>query len=223
MVIRFIIGLVCTYLAIVPFIASAESGSIYESVPKNVDSTARYLFFLHGKIVEQKGVPASSKKYGDYEYMKMLQIFADAGFEVISEARSKGADINDYSSKISDSVEKLIDAGIPAKNITVSGFSKGGRMTLLISSLLENKDVNFVVLAGCRTSDIDNLGLSPIGRIMSIYDSNDDTFGTCAEIFASGGDDLITNELVLSIGDGHRVFYQPLDEWVQPMIKWAKQ
>jgi hypothetical protein len=210
-------------ISMLSYSSLADSGSIHESVPSKIDPTSRYLFFLHGKIVEKKGVPASSKKYGDYEYKEMLQTFADDGFEVISEARSKGTDIHDYSSEITESVEKLINAGTPAKNITVSGFSKGGRMTLVISSLLDNKDVNFVVLAGCRTSDIDNLGLNPVGKVLSIYDSNDDKFESCSKIFAAGDESLKSNELVLSIGDGHGVFYQPMDEWVQPMLKWAKQ
>ena len=205
------------------YASSAFAGSIHEAVPSNVDLDKRYLFFLHGKIVEKKGVPARSKKYGAYKYRKMLKVFAGEGFEVISEARSKGTDIFDYSSEVIEDVEKLISTGVPAKNITVAGFSKGGRMTLVVSSLLDNKDVNFVVLAGCRSTDIDNLGLSPTGRVLSIYDSNDDKFESCSEIFSAGGEGLESNEIVLEIGDGHGVFYQPMDEWVNPLVSWAKQ
>ena len=89
--------------------------------------------------------------------------------------------------------------------------------------MVNNKDVNYVVLAGCRTTDIDNLGLNPVGKVLSIYDSHDDKFESCAEIFAAGDEDLKSNELVLSVGDGHGVFYQPMDEWIQPMLKWARQ
>lgn len=206
-------------VGILSYSSATYSGSIHESVPSQIDPASRYLFFLHGKIVEKKGVPARSKKYGDYEYRGMLQTFADSGFEVISEARGKGTDIHDYSSEVAAGVEKLISAGVPAKNITISGFSKGGRMTLVISSLVGNTDVNYVVLAGCRTSDIDNLGLNPVGKVLSIYDSNDDKFESCAEIFASVEDGLTSSELVLNVGDGHGVFYQPMSEWVQPMLK----
>ena len=199
------------------------AGSVQESIPINPNIKARYLFFLHGKIIEKKGDPATSKKYGDYEYQKMLKVFNEAGFEVISEARSNGTDINDYSAKVADDVDKLIGSGVPAKNITISGFSKGGRMTLVVSSLLDIKNVNYVVLAGCRSNDIDNLDLSPTGRVLSIYDSYDDTFESCAEIFSAGEEDLISKEIVLNIGDGHGVFYTPVDEWVLPLISWAKQ
>jgi hypothetical protein len=152
----------------------------------------------------------------------MLKTFSSEGFEVISEVRSKGTDIFDYSYQVAADVEKLISAGVSGKNITVSGFSKGGRMTLVVSSLLENAEVNYVVLAGCRTPDIGNLDLSPVGRVLSIYDSNDDKFESCSEIFATASEGLEANEIVLNIGDGHGVFYRPLDDWVQPMVKWAK-
>jgi hypothetical protein len=203
--------------------SAAYSGSIQESTPSNPSPDARYLFFLHGKIVEKKGVPARSKKFGDYKYREMLITFADAGFEVISEARSSGTDIHDYSEKVAGDVNKLISAGVPAKNITISGFSKGGRMTLVVSSLLGNKDVNYVVLAGCRSSDIDNLYLNPAGRILSMYDSSDDSFESCSKIFSAGGEGLVTKEIVLEIGGGHGVFYKPIDEWVKPLVSWASQ
>ena len=158
---------------------TAYAGSIQESIPSSPNTESRYLFFLHGKIVEKKGDPATSKKYGDYEYQGMLTTFEEAGFEVISEERSSGTDIHDYSAKVADDVDTLISSGVPAKNITISGFSKGGRMTLVASSLLDNKNINYVVLAGCRSSDIDNLDLSPNGRILSIYDSYDDALLYC--------------------------------------------
>lgn len=199
------------------------AGSIQESIPSSPDIESRYLFFLHGKIVEKKGDPATSKKYGDYEYQKMLKTLSEAGFEVISEVRASGTDINDYSAKVADDVDALISSGVSAKNITISGFSKGGRMTLVVSSLIGNKNINYVVLAGCRSSDIENLDLSPTGRVLSIYDSYDDSFESCAEIFSAGGEGLISKEIVLEIGDGHGVFYTPLEEWVLPLVSWAKQ
>ena len=201
----------------------AYSGSIHESLPNNIDPEKRYLFFLHGKIIEKKGVPARSKKYGSYEYREMLKTFSSGGFEVISETRGKYTDILEYSSQVAADVEKLIGAGVPGKNITVSGFSKGGRMTLVVSSLLGDRNVNYVILAGCRSTDIDGYDLRLVGRVLSIYDSNDDKFESCSEIFSAGGDGLEANEIVLSVGDGHGVFYRPLDEWVKPMIEWAKQ
>ena len=126
---------------------------IHTSTPTSINAESRYLFFLHGKIVEKKGIPATSRRYGDYDYLDMLDTFASNGFNVISETRSSGTDVHDYAFKITDQVVELIRSGVPASHITVSGFSKGGRMTMIVSSILNNKDINYVVLAGCRLSN----------------------------------------------------------------------
>jgi predicted esterase len=201
----------------------ANSGSIYESVPGSIDPAKRYLVFLHGNIVEKKGLPASSKRYGKYEYSDMLKRFSSEGFEVISEVRKKDTDILDYSARVAEDVKKLVAAGVPGKNITVSGYSKGGRMALVVSTLLNNREVNYIVLAGCRSSDISAHHLKPVGRVLSIFDSNDDEFESCSEIFSAGGEGLVSNEIILHVGSGHGLFYSPADEWVLPMIEWAKQ
>jgi predicted esterase len=201
---------------------SKYSNLIHSSTPDNINKKSHYLFFMHGKIVEKKGLPASSRRYGDYEYQNILDTFASNGFNVISEARSHRTDIYDYATDVAEKVEQLLNSGVPASHITVSGFSKGGRMTLVVSSLLNNKDLNYVVLAGCRTSDIEKFILNPSGRVLSIFDSNDDSFESCSEIFSEGKDNLYSREIILNTGDGHGAFYSAMPEWVTPMIEWAK-
>ena len=202
---------------------SALASDLLTAPPDEVSQTDRYLFFMHGKIVEKKGVPARSKKYGSYEYKKILNLIAENDLVVISEARGKDTDIYNYSSKIVEQVNGLISKGVPPKNITVSGFSKGGRMTAIVSSLLANKDINYVILAGCRESDISQYDIQLSGRILSIYDKNDDSFGSCNTLFATGSDNVVNNEIVLTIGKGHGVFYSPRNEWIEPVVEWAKQ
>lgn len=199
----------------------ARAGDIHTSVPASIDPSRHYLFFMHGKIVEKKGNPARSRKYGLYKYDSMLKRFARAGLEVISEEREKGTRMREYAPQVAAGVQQLISAGVPAGNITVAGFSKGGRMTLMVATQLSNSDINYVVLAGCRSSDIHELELAPAGRILSIYDSRDDSFESCADIFSAGSEGLVSDEIVLDIGDGHGVFYKPLDEWVEPLVAWA--
>ena len=194
---------------------------IHTSTPTSINAESRYLFFMHGKIVEKKGIPATSRRYGDYDYLDMLDTFASNGFNVISETRSSGTDVHDYAFKITDQVVELIRSGVPASHITVSGFSKGGRMTMIVSSILNNKDINYVVLAGCRLSNRYDYDLNPSGRVLSIYDISDDTFGSCSGVFEEGNINLVTNEIVLDTGKGHGVFYTPITEWVKPMMSWA--
>jgi len=61
------------------------------------------------------------------------------------------------------------------------------------------------------------------GNILSIYDSVDDYAGSCQDLFSfSVGKGLSRyDEIVLDIGTGHGILYQPLDEWIIPTVKWA--
>ena len=196
---------------------------IYPTLPDNINKESYYLFFMHGKIVEKKGTPAKSRQYGDYEYHRILSKFASYGFDVISEARNSGTDIYDYASSVAEQVEQLIKADVPPSHITVSGFSKGGRIALVVSSLLNIKDLNYVILAGCRTADIENFNLHASGRVLSIFDASDNRFGSCKEIFSEGKGNLQSREIVLDIGYGHGAFYSPRPSWVNPMMKWVKK
>jgi hypothetical protein len=202
---------------------SVQAGVILDALPDDVSKTDKYLFFMHGNIVEKKGLPAKSKEYGAYEYESMLNAFSNDGLVVISEVRRKDTDINEFASRVAGQVKTLIDKGVPASNITVSGYSKGGRMTAVVSSLLANKQINYVILAGCRESDISEYNLKLTGRVLSIYDKGDDQFGSCSALFETGGEDLVSHEIVLTLGKGHGAFYSPRKEWVEPMVNWAKQ
>src|SRR5689334_21666657 len=69
-----------------------QSGLILKDIPDNIDAKGRYLFYLHGLIVENEGVRPTSPKFGVYEYEEILETFKNRGFIVISEPRPKGTD-----------------------------------------------------------------------------------------------------------------------------------
>lgn len=53
------------------FSQTAFAGEVLNALPATIDPQARYIFFMHGKIVEQKGVAsANSAEYGFYQYKK---------------------------------------------------------------------------------------------------------------------------------------------------------
>ena len=58
---------------------------------------------------------------------------------------------------------------------------------------------------------------------ISFYDASDELAGSCQDLFAySEGKGLAKkDEIVLQVGTGHGILYQPLDEWVIPVIEWA--
>ena len=62
-------------------------------------------------------------------------------------------------------------------------------------------------------------------QIYSLYDSADYEFAGSREdyfAFSEGNGGLSRhNEIVLHIGTGHGILYQPLDEWINPVVQWA--
>ena len=195
--------------------------------PVRIDPDKQYMFYLHGKIIEDQGLSAISPDFGEYEYQAILEQLAGYGFVVISEQRTKDTEGVAYARKISSQIKTLIEAGVPARNITVVGASKGGAIAIYISYFLEDDEVNFVLLAICHPDYVSELIQDEIilhGNVLSIFDKTDEFAGSCQKLFSfSGGKGLSKSaEVVLDIGLGHGMLYQPLDEWMLPVVQWAK-
>jgi hypothetical protein len=196
--------------------------------PDTIDPAKRYLFYLHGKIIEDQGIPAISPDFGEYEYGAILEKLSGFGFVVISEIRSKNADGVAYAQKIAGQVRTLLKAGVPAKNITIVGASKGGGIAIYVSHFLENKEMNFVIMAICHPDEVTYLKQNQIflyGNVLSIYDSTDELAGSCKDLFSfSDGKGIARyDEMVLNIGTGHGILFKPLDAWVIPVVQWAEK
>jgi hypothetical protein len=197
------------------------------SFPVTVDPDKRYLFYLHGKIIEDQGLPAVSTDFGEYEYYPILEKLASHGFIVISEQRPKNTDGYRYAQKISGQIDTLLAARIPPEHITVIGASKGAGIAVFISYLLKNQVVNYVLLGTCHPDTIADWKqnrVSLYGNVLAIYDYSDLEYsGSCKEMFRlSAGKGLTRyDEIVLQIGSGHGFLFKPLDAWVLPAVKWA--
>jgi hypothetical protein len=195
--------------------------------PDSIDPAKQYLFYLHGKIIEDQGIPAISPDYGEYEYEAILESLSGYGFVVISEQRPKNADGVKYAKRTAKQVIDLLEAGVPAKNITVVGVSKGSYIAIYVSHFLENEEVNFVILGSCYPDEVEILKQNQIflhGNVLSIYDSVDIYAGSCKELFSlseSHGGLSRHEEIVLNVGTGHGILYKPLDEWILPTVEWA--
>jgi len=210
----------------------AAAGAIsFDEAIRNPDPTGKYLFYLHGAIMEKQGKNATSKRYGVYMYDRIIKHFEDRDLIVIDEVRGK-TNPHKYSSKIVEQIHRLMAAGIPPGNITVSGFSKGGHIALLIASSLRQPDVGFVIMAGCGkgiTARSFNQflkakrGARLKGRIYSIYASSDLEAGSCRDAIAqSSGEGLQFRENRVKTGKGHGLFYQPRPEWIDPTAIFAR-
>ncbi|MGB9591515.1 MAG: hypothetical protein ACPL1K_03250, partial [Candidatus Kryptoniota bacterium] len=144
---------------------------------ESVDSTKQYLFYLHGKIIEDQGIPAVSPDYGEYEYQAILEKLSSYGFVVFSEQRSKNTDSIAYARRIAEQVTTLLDAGVPAENITVVGASQGAWITVYVSHFLENEKLNFVIMSICHPDNVGAFKQNQIflyGNVLSIYDHADE-------------------------------------------------
>lgn len=221
---------VITFLVALLIATNAPAMPFAEAL-KQVDPKAKYLFYLHGAIVETQGKKASNKRYGVYRYDSIVEHFEDRGLTVIEEVRSK-VNPHKYASKITMQVRQLLAAGVPARNITVSGFSKGGYITLLVASSLGNPDVGYVIMAGCGSGErafiFDQFlkkkrGARLKGRIYSIYASSDMEAGSCRPaIEQSNGNGLTFRENRIKTSKGHGLFYQPRPDWIEPTAIFAK-
>jgi len=74
-----------------------------------------------------------------------------------------------------------------------------------------------------RVAELIQSQVALYGNVLSVYDSADQYAGSCAELFEySQGKGLTRHEeIVLQVGTGHGILFQPLDEWVAPVVEWA--
>ena len=85
--------------------------------------------------------------------------------------------------------------------------------------------MNFILLAACSAEDdailIQN-GISLFGNVLSILDSADQVADSCQDLFTYSSTRGLERyeEIVLEVGTGHGIVYQPLDEWVIPAVEW---
>ena len=194
--------------------------------PATVDPDAHYLFYLHGKIIEDQGLLAVSDEYGEYQYMEILETFSGHGFTVISEVRPRDTDSFAYAEHVIAQINDLLAANVLAEHITVVGASKGAGIALLVSHYLANKDVNYVILSICTPEVVQDLidqRNNLYGRVLSIYDSPDEYAGSCRDLLDYSRDKGLTadQEIELHTGLRHGILYQPLDDWVIPSIEWV--
>lgn len=211
----------CLFL-LLPLPAAARPGAVHKDVPRQVDTKARYVVFLHGRIVEDKGPRPTHEQFGVYEYRQILDRLAAEGFQVISEARPQGTDIERYAAKVASQVQKLLRAGVPPERVSVVGFSKGGGIAILTSSLLRNDRVNFVFLAACGDWIFEQTRVRPSGRVLSIYEVSDRLGVSCKPLFDRGTPGMRKKEIRIQTGKEHGAFFQPRPEWLRPLVEWLR-
>ncbi|MGW8193112.1 MAG: alpha/beta hydrolase [Desulforhopalus sp.] len=197
-----------------------EETIILQVPPEKPDCSKRYLFYLHGLIVEMAGTRPKSEEHGYYEYDLILKELARTGCIVISEVREKNTQIEAYAEKIANQIKQLVQKGVPAANIIVVGASKGGIIAAYVSNGLQDKEVNYLILAGLFEKCLVDADLKLYGKVLSIHDRADSQSMT-PEIYFDRSKGLGNfQKIVLNLDIGHGLIYRPYREWLDPMLTW---
>jgi hypothetical protein len=143
-----------TALMVAALSAPAFAGDIHNDVPEKVDPAKHYLIYLHGGWPEIRPITDPHPKHGLFDYEGVLAGLAVQDFEVISELRREKTNLRRYArTSVIPQITALIEKGVPANQITIAGFSKGGNMVLVLSVLAKLPELNFVNMAGCGTGN----------------------------------------------------------------------
>ena len=214
--------LLCGLLLLAGCASPPRAGDVIGDAPARPDPSARYLFYLHGRIIEDEGERPTHPQFGTYEYRGVLQALADSGFVVISEPRDPGTDVAAYAEGVVERVRGLLDAGVPAEHVTVVGFSKGGGIAVHTSTQLAEPEVRFALLAACGDGVFDP-SLRVSGRILSVVEATDELAApSCGPLFTHARDVRERSEVTVETGERHGAFYRPRTEWLGPVVTWAR-
>lgn len=201
------------------------------NLPSVINPSARYVFFLHGKIVEKHGTYGRHRCFGIYDYHGIVKSFINQGFVVISEVRPKGTKLDKYAGKIERQIKTLLAYGLSPEQITVVGFSKGSAIALLVSTKLKDFGINFVLMSGCTHNGthvpdknvIDQSVHSMHGRFLHIYDVSGQKCDVCQRILKNVSAKVTFKEMMIKNGLGHGLFYRPRKDWIEPVTEWIGQ
>lgn len=183
----------------------------------------KYIFYLHGAIVENQGANAVSPYFGAYDYNGILAAFRKEGFTVNSEVRQPNTNVATYGQKIADQINDLLKKGVRASDITVVGASKGAVIAMHVSGFAKNKELNFVFLAACNDGNFEAYpALQLYGNILSIYEKSDDIGESCIRFKEKSVATIVHyKEVQINTGLRHGFLFNPIPEWMQPAKAWA--
>lgn len=204
------------------FSSAPFAGEVFTVFPSSIDAKQKYVFYSHGLIVEGTNPRPVNLRWGTYEFPEIKAALADKNYNLIAYHRAKNTQAKAFAEKIVNDVRLLIAKGVPGGNISLIGFSRGGAITILTSNLLANKDVTYIILAGCGRYLQNNPELDAYGNIYSIFETSDDV-GSCQFLIDRSKGVARFTEISISTDKEHGAFYTPIPEWVVPVKKWLKQ
>lgn len=116
---------------------NAQAASSGYAFPNSIDPARRYVFYSHGFIVEGDDLTPIHPRWGVYNFPSVQKALDDDSYVLIAHHRPEGVSPIDYAKRLAGEVKQLITAGVPPQNITLTGFSRGGAITILASNELK--------------------------------------------------------------------------------------
>jgi len=188
-------------------------------------TSKKYIFYLHGGVVQEYGVNAVSRVYGPYKYDDILDTLRSYGYNVISERRPKGTDEEEYAKKVSKQIDSLFKLEINAENIFVVGASQGAGIAIETAYIRRDDKINYALLAICNEYNMNYYAKyqdTLCGNFLSIYESTDQK-KSCNKLLMIEYCKSGYKEIELNMGNGHGFIFKPYKEWIQPLVKWIDE
>lgn len=186
----------------------------------NAQNKKKYIYYLHGRIIEIQGKEAVSDEYGKYEFDSIVMALSGAEHIVIAEIRTENVDYLEYANKVSNEIDSLVKTGIKPIDITVIGASKGAIIASHISNINLNP-VNYVFLAGNNEYQEKNNNWKFHGQVLCFYDLSDSIAGGNYDYWKNKENYTTKFEQIeLKTHLGHGFLYKPLNAWIEPTRKW---
>jgi hypothetical protein len=204
--------------------ACSSAVDLYSAFPDVIRPNERYVIYSHGLIVEGTDPQPVHPEFGVYDFPAIQSaLFKGGGFNLIAEQRPQNTDIASYTTRLEGWVRKLLDAGVPARRITLVGFSRGSHLTAYVSARLRTTGIHTALLGACVEGDIPNNGV-PLqlgGNLLSVFETTD-TVLTCTQLAAHS---RLTSfkEVSITTGKKHGAFFQPRVEWLEPLKAWIRE
>lgn len=199
--------------------ADARAGTLYTAFPAHINPAEKYVFYSHGFIVEGTNETPAHPRFGTYDFPAIKAALSASDFTLIAYHRPAGTDPKAWADKLAKDVHTLITAGVPTRNITLMGFSRGGMITALASSQLSMPDLNTILMASCGGWIDARPEIKLAGKVLSVYETSD-RFGTCQKLIERSENVTAFTEIAISTGKEHGAFFTPRNEWVEPVLRW---
>ncbi|MFZ1730717.1 MAG: hypothetical protein WBQ23_17075 [Bacteroidota bacterium] len=206
---------------------AAFAQGIMAEIPKNIDVTARYVFYLPDAVVTPGNPQPVHEEFGEYQYAEIVNRFVAAGFVVITQPREATSHPYLEADAIVKQIRQLLAEGVPAASIGIVGARQGAAIAVIITYKMEVAGLQVVLLSACNEQFIEfwkqqNELLA--GNVLSIYVTSDTERGPCLPFleYCAKSTVQLYREIALPASAGNGYFYKGTAIWMLPSIAWLR-